>query len=489
MFQSKHQKVNHETAGHERIRNHKQKHQLSRRGILRGIAAAGGIIGAEGLLGSNLGGGWGALSQLAMAQDLTGFDVTRDRYYIFCYFSGGWDILVGLDPRDPSVFTTERRGSTLIQPGYEFLDGVDRDVIYTPDGSAMFGPHIGELINHWDRLAVIRGMNMETLTHEAGRRRFITGRPPSGLLARGSSGSTWLAAHLGAEEPIPHLSVRVEAFNVDQPTYSSALRVNNTDDLLRTLTPSDPSLPPLVQRQIGASLSEASLCDVAQRSAFWQAAEEARLKASEMTEGNFADRFDFRRPEFSELRSMYGMQNANDSVELRGALAVQAICSGMSRCVNVQVAGGLDTHFDNWESDQGSNQERGFNVVSRMAQDLAAREYKGTGRSWLDHTTIVGFSEFSRTPLLNGNGGRDHALTNACFLLGGGVRGGQVIGASSDLGMQPMAADLQSGRALAQPAAGEVIRPEHVLQTLFHEVGISEDRADFRVEPIRALIS
>ena len=43
------------------------------------------------------------------------------------------------------------------------------------------------------KICVVRGMSMETLTHEAGRRRFITGKPPSGLLARGSSGATWLA--------------------------------------------------------------------------------------------------------------------------------------------------------------------------------------------------------------------------------------------------------------------------------------------------------
>ena len=482
------QQLVHAQQEHSKITNRKQKHSLSRRSLFKGLAAAGGVIGAEGLFGvSGLNDEWGSFTKLAMAQESNVFDATRERYYIFCYFSGGWDILVGLDPRDPGVFSDERLRSTLIQPGYDRLDGVDRNVIYTPNGM-MFGPHIGELTRHSERLAVVRGMSMETLTHQAGRRRFLTGRPPSGLQARGSSGTSWLSAHLGREEPIPNLSLRVESFNVDQPSYASALRVSNTSDLLRTLSPADPVLPPMVARQISASLSDSSTCTNAQRSAFWRNAEEARLKAQEMTAGGFADRFNFSRPEFAELRSLYGMNNTNDSVEVRGALAVQAICSGMSRCVSVEVAGGLDTHFDNWESDQGRNQERGFNVVARMVDDLASREYKGTGRSWLDHTTIVGFSEFSRTPLLNANGGRDHALTNACFLLGGGIRGGQSIGASSDIGMQPTACDLRSGRSVANPNAGEVIRPEHVLQTLFHEVGIPEETADLRVSPISALI-
>ena len=72
---------------HGRMTNSKQKHTLSRRGLLRGLATAGGIIGAEGLIGlSGLSGDWKSLTKLASAQDMNGFGVTRDRYYIFCYF-------------------------------------------------------------------------------------------------------------------------------------------------------------------------------------------------------------------------------------------------------------------------------------------------------------------------------------------------------------------------------------------------------------------
>ena len=472
-----------------------QRESLSRRSLLRGLAGVSGLFAAEGLLRKTptlgVSGGFGGsnLLPLAFGQTAAQPPSVNDRYYIFCYFNGGWDILLGLDPRDPRVFSDERRRVTLIQPGYANLNGVGRDVIYGSTG-VMFGPHIGELARHADRLAVVRGMSMDTLTHESGRRRFLTGKPPSGLQARGSSAGTWLAAHLGASQPIPNLALQVESFNNGElPNYASALRVNNTDDLLRTLTPTDPALPPLVARQVSASLTDAASCDAASRSAFWRAAEEARQKSLEMTQGGFAARFDLRRAEFAELRSSYGITTVNDSVEVRGALAVQAITSGMSRCVSVQVAGGLDTHFENWETDQGLNQERGFKVVARMVDDLARREYKGTGRSWLDHTVLVGFSEFSRTPMLNDAGGRDHALTNACFLLGGRVRGGAVIGSSSDVGMQPMAVDLATGAALRDPAAGQVVRPEHVLQTLYHEVGIPESRADLRVPPIAALLS
>src|ERR1700753_908947 len=44
-----------------------------------------------------------------------------DRLFVFLYFSGGFDVLLGLDPRDPNVFTAERVNETRILPGYNLL--------------------------------------------------------------------------------------------------------------------------------------------------------------------------------------------------------------------------------------------------------------------------------------------------------------------------------------------------------------------------------
>jgi uncharacterized protein (DUF1501 family) len=169
---------------------------------------------------------------------------------------------------------------------------------------------------------------------------------------------------------------------------------------------------------------------------------------------------------------------------VNAAIAAQAITGGVARAVSVRVTSQLDTHQDNWATAHGDRLEAGFEAVARLIEDLASRPYGDTGRSWLDHTVILGFSEFSRTPLINDQGGRDHHFTNACFLAGGAVRGGQVIGASSDVGMLPMAVDLNTG---ALDPAGEVVRPEHILQTLFGEVGIG-DEPDLRVSPLRPLL-
>jgi uncharacterized protein (DUF1501 family) len=430
---------------------------------------------------------FGSFTPLLYAQENQGQALALpDRYYIFCYFSGGWDILVGLDPRDPRQFNDGNLRQTLIQPGYDRLANSSRDIRIDESTGMMFGPHMGELVNHASKLAIVRGMSMDTLTHEAGRRRFLTGKPPSGLLARGSSANTWLSAKLGSNELIPNLSIRVESYNQDLPNYASALRVGGAEDLLRTLRPANPSLDPRLDQQINQSMLDLAQCDRTTASRFLKKSEDARIKAKQMTSQDFGRYFDFSRPEYANLRGHYGFTNVVDSPAVSAAMAVQAITNGLSRCVSIEAANGLDTHFDNWTTDQGNNQQRGFNIIARMIEDLASRPYKDTGESWLDKTVIVAFSEFSRTPLLNDRGGRDHALTNACLLAGGGIKGGQVVGKSSDLGMQPVSINPATGEIIDHPEFGEVIRPENILQTLYHEVGIGAE-ADLRVSPILPL--
>ncbi len=418
-----------------------------------------------------------------------------DRYFIFCYFSGGWDIVLGLDPRDPAVFTDDVVGDTRIHVGYDRLQDNDREFDLDPriqvSDDMIFGPYIGDLALHWQDLAVVRGMSMETLAHGGGRRRFLTGKSTSGNSVRGSAAPTHMAALFGRENDIPNLAVNVESFNLDQPAYASALRVAGVPDLLQALRPENSVLNDDAKRQIAQLLADAASCPDAQRSRLLVEAEAARSGVDELIQAGLDAQFDFgaSAPGMEQIREHYGINGTNNdslrSAEAQGALAVTAITSGVSRCVSVRVAGGLDTHRGSWATDQGPRQERGFNVMARMIEDLKAREYRQTGSSWFDHTTIVGFSEFSRTSRINGNGGRDHALTNACVVAGGNINGGTVIGRSSNVGLAPYAADLDTG---APDEAGEIIHPEHIHRALLLDAGVTEDVMDLRVNPLRALL-
>ena len=70
-------------------------------------------------------------------------------------------------------------------------------------------------------------------------------------------------------------------------------------------------------------------------------------------------------------------------------------------------------------------------AYSSLLEDLQDRRL-------LDNTMIVAMGEFGRTPKINPAGGRDH--WPQCWTIsmaGGGVKGGQVIGASDDIGAMP----------------------------------------------------
>jgi hypothetical protein len=73
-------------------------------------------------------------------------------------------------------------------------------------------------------------------------------------------------------------------------------------------------------------------------------------------------------------------------------------------------------------------------AFAALLDDLAAR-----GR--LDETLVVFLTEFGRTPKINKDGGRDHwGHAGSIFFAGGGVKGGQVIGATDKSAAHPTTA-------------------------------------------------
>ncbi len=450
---------------------------LNRRQMLQGLL--GGGAGLSALWG--LGGSLHPFSPLARA---AGSDL-KDRNFIFCYFSGGWDGLLALDPRDTALFSDDRVTDTLINTGYGQLESVNEagnnELISTSVDGMVFGPYIGKLADHADKLSVVRGMSMETLTHQVGYRRFLTGKPPSGLSARGSSAATWLASYLGEDELIANLSVQVESYNVDQPTFASALKVGSVSDLIVALQAQETALSPLAKRQIRSLLTQFGDCPRTSASPYFLRALENKNRAIDLVDENLDVYFDFQSSGMADLRSRYGIASNDkdlDSAAAQAAMAVQAISLGLTRCVSIRLGRSLDTHYDEWATDQGPNQEEGFNLLATMVDHL---EEEGL----LEKTTIIAFSEFQRSSLLNATGGRDHSLTNSCLLVGGDIAGGKVIGRSSDVGMEPTYTNLQTGEP---DSSGEVVRPEHILRALFTSVGIEEDVADLRVDPLTALL-
>lgn len=88
---------------------------------------------------------------------------------------------------------------------------------------------------------------------------------------------------------------------------------------------------------------------------------------------------------------------------------------------------GWDTHQNNFDATKRLGEQADAGLAN-LVKDLRER-----GR--LDKTLVIWMGEFGRTPRINANNGRDHyPRAFSVALAGGGVKGGQVIGATSEGG-------------------------------------------------------
>lgn len=76
---------------------------------------------------------------------------------------------------------------------------------------------------------------------------------------------------------------------------------------------------------------------------------------------------------------------------------------------------------------QASDEQAWFSRRARDFADGLAAFRKDLGDKWAT-TTIVTMSEFGRRVAENGSGGVDHGQGNTMFVMGGGVKGGRVLG-------------------------------------------------------------
>ena len=91
----------------------------------------------------------------------------------------------------------------------------------------------------------------------------------------------------------------------------------------------------------------------------------------------------------------------------------------------------------NWDT-HGAIENTYRTKVPQMEQAYTALIEDLEERGLLETTLVVNTGEFGRTPVINGNAGRDHwPQVFTTVLAGGGVRGGQVVGSSDSKGEAP----------------------------------------------------
>lgn len=172
-----------------------------------------------------------------------------------------------------------------------------------------------------------------------------------------------------------------------------------------------------------------------------------------LTSNKLADALDVEK-EPKALRDRYGYGTAQHQGDgaprlMQQFLMARRLVEAGVRCVTISYSF-WDYHGSNFALSR-ENLPQLDQGVSALVEDLHQR---GLDKD----VSVVVWGEFGRTPKINAQAGRDHWPNVSCALLaGGGMRTGQVIGAT----------DRQAAEAKDRP-----VRFEEVLATLYNRLGI-----------------
>ncbi len=134
--------------------------------------------------------------------------------------------------------------------------------------------------------------------------------------------------------------------------------------------------------------------------------------------------------ETAETQHLYGMNEKETEVFGRNCLLARRMVERGVRFV--QLYSGTGSKWDS-HSEIEANHSR---LCKSMDKPVAGLIKDLKQRGLLDETLVIWGGEFGRTPMSEKGNGRDHNPTGfSIFMAGGGVKGGQAIGATDDLGL------------------------------------------------------
>jgi hypothetical protein len=292
-----------------------------------------------------------------------------------------------------------------------------------------------------DDLCVIRSMYTDTAAHASGCLQMNTG---SVLIGKPSLGS-WLSYGLGTEsESLPSFVVMTDprggpiagasnwSAGYMPATYQGTLFRGKGAPLLDLATPA--GLHPSSQRRALDLIQNLNRTHLARHPDETELS--ARIQSYELAfkmQSAAADVIDTGR-ENQHTRSMYGLDNPRTADFGTKCLLARRLLERGVRFIQLYSGGG---HLeDTWDGHSDCIKNHALHA-GETDQPVAAflADLKRTGL-W-DETLVVWGGEFGRTPTSEGlnKPGRDHNPYGFCmWLAGAGVKGGQTVGATDELG-------------------------------------------------------
>lgn len=348
---------------------------------------------------------------------------------------GGWDVTWVLDPKLQGPLIDVPVGAVRNFGSLDILTDAGR-----PSVTAFFE-------RYGAQSAVVRGITLSSIAHAECVKRMMTG-----TRSNANPDLAAIVAHEFAPDlPMPYLILGDSAFT--GPYAVSSGRVGATNQIVALL---DETQRYPVIGETGAPFSP-SAANGARMRAYLQARAD-RERAVRGSTGYNKKRID----DFSaamgkgdrliELRAGLGVRGRTLALANQSALAVDAIAGGIAKAVTIDSRLNFDTH-DNI-TDQAGLHDTLYAGVTLLADTLSGRAGSKAGSTMLDETVVVVMSEFSRTPKLNADLGKDHWPVTSALVFGGGVNGGRAFGGTT-AAMEAQLIDYATGAPSARGSSLE----------------------------------
>jgi hypothetical protein len=329
----------------------------------------------------------------------------RQMACIVLWMAGGPSQLETFDPKPGTEHGGETKAIATAVPGISIAEGWD---------------HTAKVMKE---IALVRSMTNKEGNHQRATYQLHTGYVPSATLKHPHIGCS-VASELGESHfDLPHI-VSIGGPTIGAGFLGAALEPFVVQNPEKPPENTDPKVPQgrfrrrlgLLDRLEGAGFERIGGSDRVRdhRALYTQTARmilSPRMRAFNLEE------------EPAPLRDAYGRTPFGQGCLLARRLIQAGVTFVEVRC------NGWDTHQQ--------NHEKVGKLATQVDPAFAAliADLRHQGR--LDHTLVVWMGEFGRTPKINGNAGRDHfpRVFNVA-LAGGGIKGGQVLGASNPDGTE-----------------------------------------------------
>lgn len=368
---------------------------------------------------------------------------------------GGWDTTFCMDPRltVPGVIDGPDRVSTDEQIStYDGLPIMASSL--RPNTDAFFSAFAGETL-------VVNGISVGSIVHESCRQRISTGS----RLSTAADLACLSAVGLGGSETLLYLDLTGGGRVGPYAASAGALGRNNQilallDRRLPFPSPDGATFPRYTPSESQTTAINGFLDQ--QRSRF---AERLGPRASSVRFGNLQGAM-ARRQALQDSTVLTDNLDFGTSGSITDQAELAASLMAMNFCHSASIDTGIswDTHDD--LSQQHALYENLFGGLLTLVSELQANGI------W-DETLVVVVSEMTRTPLMNGGGGKDHWPNTSALLLGGGLEGGRVLGGSTADSLDALPVDLEDGGL--NPASDTLITYGRFAAGVLHAAGVDVD--------------